>query len=85
MLQQGYFIMMGVGGVFVILGIASFFWGKREDEGYYDSLATRMDVREYLEHSPQRRGIGSLKIGGWLAISVGLLLIVMGGAFLLRG
>ncbi len=81
MLEQDLLIMMGMGGLFVILGLGAIIWGRREDEGYYDSLATRMDVREYLEHAPQRPGLGALKIGGWIAIGVGLVMIVMGGAF----
>lgn len=83
MLNHDYFIMMGVGGVFLILGLGAIFWGKSEEKDYYDSLSTRTDVREYLEHSPQRPALGALKVGGWIAIAVGLLLIVMGGVFLL--
>ena len=85
MLNHDYFIMMGVGGIFLILGLGAIFWGKSEEKDYYDSLSTRTDVREYLEHSPQRPALGALKVGGWIAIAVGLLLIVMGGVFLLWG
>ena len=76
-----YFILMGMGGLFVILGIASVFWGKREAKGYYDIISTRSDVREFLEHEPERPEPGALRIGGWIAIAVGLLMLVMGGAF----
>ena len=85
MLHQDYFIMMGVGGLFLILGLGAIFWGKSEEKGYYDSLSTRTDVREYLEHSPERPALGALKVGGWITICVGLLLIIMGGVFLLWG
>jgi len=77
--------MMGTGGLFVILGVGAIIWGKSEEKGYYDSLSTRTDVREYLEHLPQRPALGALKVGGWIAIAVGLLMIIMGGAFLLWG
>jgi len=83
MFNHDYFIMMGVGGIFLILGLGAIFWGKSEEKDYYDSLSNRTDVREYLEHSPQRPALGALKVGGWIAIAVGLLLIVMGGVFLL--
>jgi len=83
--HSDYFIVMGMGGVFILLGLAAIFWGKGEEKGYYDSVATRPDVREYLEHLPQRPEPGALKIGGWIAIAIGLLMVAMGGAFWLWG
>jgi len=80
-----YFILMSMGGLFVILGIASFFWGKREEKGYYNTVSTRSDVREFLEHEPEHPEPGALKIGGWIAITIGLLMVVMGGVFWLWG
>jgi len=82
MLHHDCFIMMGMGGLFVILGIVSVVMGKR-GEKHYDTSAG-MDVREFME-SGVEAGSESLKVGGWIAIAVGLLLIVMGGAFLLWG
>ena len=79
------FILMGMGGLFILLGLATIVWGRSEEKGYYDSLSARPDVREYLEHWPRRPSLGALKIGGWIAISVGLLMVAMGGAFLLWG
>ena len=83
--ERDYFILVGVGGLFVILGIASMLWGKREEKSYYDAMASRSDVREFLEHEPERPEPGALKIGGWLAIAIGLLMVVMGSAFWLWG
>ena len=83
MLHHDSLILMGMGGLFIILGLASVFWGKSEEKSYYDSISTRTDVREFLEHWPQRPEPGALKIGGWIAIAVGLLMLAMGGAFLL--
>ena len=85
MLHRDFLIMMSMGGLFVILGLGAIIWGKSEEKGYYDSLATRTDVREYMEHWPSRPGLGALKIGGWITIAVGLLVLVMGGVFCLRG
>ena len=79
--ERDYFILMGMGGLFIILGIASIFWGKGEEKSYYNALSSRPDVREYLEHEPERPEPRALKIGGWIAITVGLLMLVMGGAF----
>ena len=79
------FILMGMGGVFILLGIIAFFRGKREEKSYYNSIASRHDVREFLEHKPERPEPEALKIGGWIAIAIGLIMLVIGGAFLLWG
>ena len=76
-------ILMGMGGLFILLGLGGIFWGRREQKGYYDSIAGRSDVREFVEHWPQRPELSALRIGGWIAIVVGVLMLVMGGAFLL--
>ena len=79
------FILMGMGGVFILLGIIAFFRGKREEKSYYNSIASRHDVREFLEHKPERPEPGALKIGGWIAMAIGLIMVVISGAFLLWG
>lgn len=79
------YISIWVGVGFVVLGVVGLLLGRREEKGYYNSLASRRDVREYLEHSPGRPGLGALKIGGRIAIAVGIVLIAVGGTFLLRG
>ena len=80
-----YLIPMGLGGLFILLGLVSVIWGKTEEKRYYDSLFTRTDVREFLEHEPEHPEPGALKIGGWIAIAVGLVMVAMGGAFWLWG
>ncbi len=84
MLRADWFILMGIGGLFVIAGIALVVWGKRAESSYYDSLSTRTDVREFLGQESQPR-FESLKVGGWIATAIGLLMVVMGGAFWLWG
>ena len=74
------FIMMGIGGFFALLGIILIVWGKIEKRAYYDSLASRTDAREFLEHWPERPRVGAGKIGGWIALAVGLVLAAVGGA-----
>ena len=85
MVENEWLVVMGLGGVFVLLGIAAVFWGRGEERSYYDTAATRPDLREFVEHQPEIPEPGSLKIGGWIAIGVGLLTIGIGGAFWLWG
>ena len=80
-----YFILLSIGGFFILLGIGLILWGKGEKKGYYDSLMARHDTREFLEHWPPRPRVGAGKIGGWVALAVGLVVAAIGGALLLWG
>jgi len=80
-----WLIPLVMGGVFILFGLATIFWGRKEEKSYYDSLSTRTDVREYLEHWPPHPEPGALKMGGWIAIIVGVFMLALGGAFLLWG
>ena len=86
MLERDFFILMGVGGLFIILGLATIIWGKREEKGYYNSLSTHAgDIREFLAHWPPRLEPGALKIGGWIAITIGVVMLATGVALWLLG
>ena len=80
-----WWIPVVLGVVFITLGIGAIFWGKREEKSYYDSLTTRTDLREYFDHWPMRPQPGALKIGGWIALAVGLIMMIIGAAFGLTG
>jgi len=85
MLNGDWLILIGMGGLFILLGLAAIIWGKREEKSYYNSISTRPDVKEFLEHEPKRPEHGALKTGGWITIIIGLLMIALGSAFLLWG
>ena len=85
MSPQDSVILLGIGGFFAAIGLAALFWGRREERKYYDSIASRHDAREFLEHWPRRAEPGALKVGGWIALAIGVILLIMGGVFLLRG
>ena len=85
MAQSGLIILMVMGGLFILLGLGAMIWDKREAKGYYDSISGRPDSREFLEHWPQRPQFGALKIGGWIAIAIGVIMLVIGVAFWLSG
>ena len=74
---DGY-ILLGMGGLFILLGLAAMLWGKREEKSYFNALSARHDLREFMEHWPLRPQPGALKIGGWIAVILGFLLLVTG-------
>jgi uncharacterized membrane protein len=76
--QGDWFILVIVGGVFLVLGIIGIVWGWYEEKRIFEALAQQPDLREFsLKHveSPQP---GALKVGGWIAITIGGLLVVVG-------
>ncbi len=79
--EHDWFVLVAMGGLFILLGLVGIIWGRSEEKHYYDSLSSHTDARELLEHWPERPQPGALKIGGWIAITIGLLMIIMGGAF----
>jgi hypothetical protein len=79
--QTDLLILMAMGGLFILLGLGAVFWDKKEQRSYYDAISTWEDVREYMEHAPNRPELGALKIGGRIAVVLGLTLLVMGGIF----
>ncbi len=84
MLVRDSLILIGAGGLFLIIGILVYVWGKREEERYYNEVAKRPgDTREFMERWPPRQQPGALKIGGVIAIALGAVLLVVGGIFCL--
>ena len=86
MLYRDCLILMGVGGLFIIIGLAIIIWGKREEKDYYNALSKRPgDVREFMEHWPPRQQPGALKAGGWIAIAIGMAMLITSGVLCLLG
>ena len=79
--QVEYYIPMGIGGLFVIVGLATMLWGRRREKKYDKSLSSRTDMREYLEHWPKRIGYGAFQLGGWISIIIGVILLALVGAY----
>jgi protein-S-isoprenylcysteine O-methyltransferase Ste14 len=71
-------IVIGLGALFLVLGILAFIWGCREMDNYYMVISQRRDVREFIERSPLRPEPEALKIGGVIAVVVGVVLVVLG-------
>ena len=80
-MAEGWLIPIIAGGVFIILGLGVLFWGRREEKAYYESLTSRSDLREFFSRWPKRPEPGSLKIGGWIGVAVGVVLVIVGAVF----
>jgi hypothetical protein len=39
--QNDLVVLMIIGGVFILLGLGAFFWGKSEEKHYYESISSR--------------------------------------------
>ena len=78
MSQGDWLIFVIIGAVFVCFGIASFLWGRHEEKKIFEALAEQHDLREFtLKHveSPQP---GALKMGGWIGLALGVILLIIG-------
>ncbi len=83
--QTDFWILMVIGGLFVLIGVGIMFLGKREEKKYYNSISSRPDAREFLEGWPKRPQFGSLQAGGWIAVCIGLIILIIGGVFKIWG
>jgi len=74
-----------IGGAFIILGIIAFMIGRREAKSYYANESLKIDVREFLYHFPWRPEPDALRIGGKIAIAVGVVTLLLALGFYLMG
>jgi hypothetical protein len=77
-MTDDWFIFIIIGGVLFLIGVGALIWGMVEEKRIFDALAKKPDLREFsLKHieSPQP---GALKIGGWIAVGIGVLVIAAG-------
>jgi uncharacterized membrane protein len=81
MAQGDWFILLIVGGVFLIIGIILLLWGRYEGKRLLEALASRRDLREFTLGNKANPQPLALKIGGWIAIAVGVILLVVGIIF----
>jgi len=77
--------MIIIGGIFVLLGIVGFIWGRREEGAYYGAVSERIDVREFMDRLPGRPEPNSLRIGGRICIAVGVVILLVSLGFYLWG
>jgi hypothetical protein len=68
-------IVLVLGFLFLVVGLVMILSGYFEEKGYYNALARKKDLREFLTHNPERPEPGSLQLGGWISIAVGVLIL----------
>ena len=76
-----WYTLVGMGGLFMILGVVGYLWGSYEERSYYENIADRPDVREFLDHLPWRPEPHAIIIGARISILVGVFLLFCGGAY----
>jgi hypothetical protein len=78
-------IIIIIGGVFILLGIVGFLWGRKEEGAWYGTVSTRIDVREFLDRNPGRPEPNALRIGGVISILVGIAVLLVALGFYIWG
>ena len=80
MLPLDWFILMGLGAFFALLGFGLTLGGKSEETRFYTGLSHDRDAKGYLEESPT-----SLKVGGRISLVLGIGALVAGAVMALLG
>jgi hypothetical protein len=73
-----WWLLAVVGAVFVVLGFIGILWGRQEQKKLDEGLTSHIDVREFISHWPERPQPAALKIGGAIALALGILLVIIG-------
>jgi hypothetical protein len=73
-----WFVLAIAGGVFIVLGVIGILCGRQEQRKMDEALTTHTDVREFISHWPERPQPGALKIGGGIALALGILMVMVG-------
>ena len=77
---QAILAILAMGGFFILLGIISILWNKREKKRYYNSiLLTQRDIKESLTHEPRRSWLHAWQTGGGIFLTIGIVLLIIGG------
>jgi len=75
-----YQILLGMGGLFTLLGIIFIFWNRREKNKYYNNiLLTQRDIKEIITREHERFWLLAWQIGGRVSLIVGIVLLIIGG------
>jgi hypothetical protein len=79
-----WIILLILGGAVIAFGGIFFVWAYLERRSDIDTLAhneTNQDVKDLLDEGRISMGPKSLRVGGWLAVLVGVFLLILGIVF----
>ena len=71
--------ILGIGVCFILLGVASVLWSRKERKSYYDSMAAQRDVKEFMSHEPERSWLDAWGVGSKIFLIIGVMLAIAGG------
>ncbi len=72
------YIIMGIGGFFIILSLVIFLWAWRKQRTYGDPLSRHEDLRNFLGYWPELVEPIGLRAGGCVAVLLGVAMIILG-------
>lgn len=73
------FVLIILGGTFLAVGLGIFLWARRAEGRYYDGLASRSDMREFVDRSEDRPGYRSVRLGGLICMIIGAVVLGIAG------
>jgi len=79
--MASWVILLILGGALVAFGGIFFVWAYLERRSDIETLAhneTNQDVKDLLDEGRISMGPKSLKVGGWIAVTVGVFLLILG-------
>jgi hypothetical protein len=75
---KDWYILIIIGGVFLILGIGAIIWGMVEEKRIFEALSKKPDLREFTFKHIESPQPGALKAGGWIAVGISVIVIAAG-------